>query len=91
MRTPIYTIADAVAATGISRTTVYDLVAAHGIGLRTVGGGRDSGRRGRGANHGSITIGGGGAEARRRRTSASTARVCRISSSTMQRGVHPAN
>jgi len=38
MRTPIYTIADAVAATGFGKTTVYDLVAAHGLGLRTVGG-----------------------------------------------------
>ena len=34
----LYTIADAVEATGIGKTTVYDLVAAHSLGLRTVGG-----------------------------------------------------
>lgn len=34
----LYTIADAVEASGIGKTTVYDLVAKHGLGLRTVGG-----------------------------------------------------
>lgn len=38
MSTPIYTIADAVEATGIPRQTLVDLAGRHGIGFASVGG-----------------------------------------------------
>lgn len=38
MRAPIYTIADAVAATGIPRQTLVDLAQKHRIGFASVGG-----------------------------------------------------
>ena len=38
MMRPLYTVADAAEATGVGKTTIYDLARRHSIGLRTVGG-----------------------------------------------------